>query len=283
MLINTAYIFQSALIFLWWIAISVSGEVYGIFSYSSINREAFFNLLVPDLILLGLLSLIRSYVTSRDLGLIILGAFAYATLFCINASISGLDGVVPTLTMVFGLIFNIFLVYPFAFMRSASSRSVWVNGLKTLVQIVSFWSIFLGILPFILLWATQRLADFEVALPVPTGILFLLFSLLGLSSAYFMVSWGEGTPLPLDATNKLVLRGPYAFIRNPMAVAGVGQILSLALFFGSWPIAIYGVVGGLAWHFIIRPIEENDLSRKFGAEYESYRSRVRCWIPRPRL
>ncbi len=279
MLINTAYIFQASLIFLWWIAISLSEEVYRVFSYASISRQAFFNLLVPDLVLLGLLSLVRSYVTSRDLGLIILGAFAYATLFCVNASLSSLDGVVPTLTMIFGLVFNVFLVYPLSFLRPAKTRSVWINGIKTVIQVVSFWSIFLGILPFLLLWATRGLTDIELFMPVGAGLMFFAFSVLGLSSAYCMVRWGEGTPLPLDATNRLVLRGPYASIRNPMAVAGVGQILSISLCFGSWPILIYGIVGGLAWHFIVRPIEEHDLSRKFGDEYEVYRKRVRCWIP----
>jgi protein-S-isoprenylcysteine O-methyltransferase Ste14 len=278
---NTAYLFQAVLICLWWISISVSEDIYQIFAYNSIGKTTFCHLLVPDIILLGLLSALRAYWDKRDLGLIILGAFAYATLFCINASLSSLDGAVPTLTMIFGLVFNIFLVYPQSFMKSSQVSSFGINLFKTSIQVVCFWALFLGILPFILLrslhgWPLQA---HTAMLPYALA-LFTACSVLGLASAFVMVKDGHGTPLPLDATNTLVVKGPYKFIRNPMAVAGFGQITAIAIAFLSLPIFIYGLVGAIAWHTIIRPIEEKDLAEKFGEVYIAYRQQVRCWLPR---
>jgi protein-S-isoprenylcysteine O-methyltransferase Ste14 len=30
---------------------------------------------------------------------------------------------------------------------------------------------------------------------------------------------------------------------------------------------------------VVRPVEERDMERRFGAAYEDYRRRVACWIP----
>lgn len=91
---------------------------------------------------------------------------------------------------------------------------------------------------------------------------------------------GAGTPLPLDQTKQLVLSGPYRFVRNPMAVAGVGQGLAIACLFQSLPLAVYALLGAVVWHWVVRPFEEEDLAARFGRSYQDYRARVRCWIPR---
>ena len=91
---------------------------------------------------------------------------------------------------------------------------------------------------------------------------------------------GEGTPLPVDNARRLVARGPYAYLRNPMAVAGLGQGLMVGIYVGSALTALYVVVGGLSWNYIARPMEEADLAQKFGASYERYVAEVKCWRPR---
>lgn len=278
---GTAYLFQASLISVWWVLISVCDEFYLLFSFSEISRESYFALLVPDLLLLGVLSLVRAYKESRGLSLIILGAFSYATLFCINASFLGSDGFLPTATMVFGLVFNVYLCYPKFFNRNSVTESLLKNSFKTLIQVLSFWTLFLGVIPYLILFVSKSQIDvIDQPLTLYTGlILFLAFTLLGLSSAFFMVRNGKGTPLPMDATNYLVTAGPYNYIRNPMAVAGVGQIIAISIVFSSVHVAIYSLIGGLAWHFVVRPIEETDLVQKFGSAYLEYKARTRCWIP----
>lgn len=278
---GTAYLFQSVLIIIWWILITLNEDIYSIFSYSAISVDSYFNLLVPDLGLLGILSLIRAYKTSRDLSLIILGAFSYATLFCINATITGLDGFLPTTVMIFGLAFNLLLCYPKSFLKESSTSNKYILVVKTTIQIISFWTLFLGIIPGMIIYTIfgkLELPDSIIIYSI-SSILFVLFSLLGLSSAYVMVKFGEGTPLPVDATKELVIAGPYKYLRNPMAVAGVGQILSITIVFKALPLVIYAIIGGIAWHIIVRPIEEKDLQERFGTRYLTYKSNTACWIP----
>ena len=111
----------------------------------------------------------------------------------------------------------------------------------------------------------------------------ILASALGLWSGLALSSHGEGTPLPFDATHRLVLAGPYGVVRNPMVVAGLAQGLAVALLLGSGIVAIYVALGGLIWQCLVRPAEEDDMLRTFGDEYDRYRAAVRCWWPRRRF
>jgi protein-S-isoprenylcysteine O-methyltransferase Ste14 len=65
-----------------------------------------------------------------------------------------------------------------------------------------------------------------------------------------------------------------------MVVAGLGQGLAVGLWFGSWAVLAYVIVGGLIWEYLVRPAEERDLRDVFGDEFETYSQHVRCWIPR---
>lgn len=94
-----------------------------------------------------------------------------------------------------------------------------------------------------------------------------------------MSTIGKGTPLPFDCAQKLVIKGPYKYVRNPMAVAGIGQALSIGLYFGSFLILIYALSGAVLWHVLVKPSEEKDLQNRFGNEYLVYKQKVKCWIP----
>ena len=91
---------------------------------------------------------------------------------------------------------------------------------------------------------------------------------------------GRGTPLPLDAPQKLVTHGPYAFVRDPMAMAGLGQGFSVALALSSFEVAAYVVVGMLVWNYFLRSGEETYMQVIFGTAYDHYQGAAKCWIPR---
>ena len=95
-----------------------------------------------------------------------------------------------------------------------------------------------------------------------------------------MAVLGRGTPLPLDHPRVLVVSGPYAYIRNPMAVFGLAQGSGVAIVLGSWIVLAYVALGGALWNFLARPLEEQQLVHDFGESYARYRHHVRCWIPR---
>ena len=171
---------------------------------------------------------------------------------------------------------------PFAF-RPASSRPTAAAHLaSTFGQIVLFWGFFLVMIPLVLVVLEQRWA---VALPFssavgPIGVAVLvLASALGLWSAVVMSTLGGGTPLPSAMPNRLVIAGPYRWIRNPMAVAGIVQGAAIGLILHSWLVLAYAIVGSLVWNYAVRPLEEADLKERFGEEFRQYRDTVRCWIP----
>lgn len=95
-----------------------------------------------------------------------------------------------------------------------------------------------------------------------------------------MASAGNGTPLPLDSPRSLVVTGPYAYVRNPMVIAGLGQGIAVGLWLGSTLVLTYVLIGAWIWQFLARPLEDEDLRRNFGAVYLTYQHHVRCWQPR---
>jgi protein-S-isoprenylcysteine O-methyltransferase Ste14 len=156
---------------------------------------------------------------------------------------------------------------------------------QTAAQAVVFWGFALFVVPPLLVRAQRALGIATIpALGQCLGaaLLFTLSSVLGLSSAAVMTVRGRGTPLPMQSPRLLVTAGPYRVVRNPMAVAGIGQGIAVAWWWGSWPVLLYAFSGGVLWHILVRPLEERDLTARFGAAYEAYRGRVPLWFPRPR-
>lgn len=90
---------------------------------------------------------------------------------------------------------------------------------------------------------------------------------------------GPGTPAPFDPPRRLVIRGPYRFVRNPMYIgAGLG-LSGAAIFYGSISMAIYAGLFLLATHLFVVFYEETTLQRTFGSDYEAYCRRVSRWWP----
>lgn len=169
---------------------------------------------------------------------------------------------------------------PFRVSRATSDRAWPWNLLKTLIQTAFFWSVFLYVVPSVLLRVEAELGlePFDGKLLDWVALAgFGLFSLGGLSSGITMAIKGRGTPLPIDTASRLVIAGPYRFIRNPMAFFGLGQGLFVGLHLGSYFTIPYVILGGWIWNHFVRPIEEAELAKRFGEEYENYRKRVPCW------
>lgn len=95
-------------------------------------------------------------------------------------------------------------------------------------------------------------------------------------------SFGRGTPAPIDAPKKLVVRGLYRYTRNPMYVGVLTVIFGWATLFQFWKLAAYALVVGSCFQLFIVFHEEPYLRREFGSEYEDYRARVGRWLPRIR-
>lgn len=93
---------------------------------------------------------------------------------------------------------------------------------------------------------------------------------------------GEGTLAPWDPTARLVVRGPYRRVRNPMISGVLCILLGEALLFGSTTLLAWAALF-LAVNAVWFPlVEEPGLRRRFGADYEAYRAAVPRWLPRLR-
>jgi protein-S-isoprenylcysteine O-methyltransferase Ste14 len=112
---------------------------------------------------------------------------------------------------------------------------------------------------------------------------FVVCGSLGLWSGFAMAWFGEGTPFPTDTARRLVVRGPYAVVRNPMAITGLGQGFAMGVAWGSWSMLAVTFAGGLIWQVFVRPREEADLEQRLGDEYRRYRAAIDCWIPSRRV
>ena len=93
---------------------------------------------------------------------------------------------------------------------------------------------------------------------------------------------GQGTLAPWDPTQKLVLAGPYRYVRNPM-ISGVAMMLiGQSLFWGSWVIGLWAGTFILTNHIYFILSEEPGLEKRFGESFVNYKTNVPRWIPRLR-
>ena len=64
-------------------------------------------------------------------------------------------------------------------------------------------------------------------------------------------TFGRGTPAPIDAPKKLVIRGLYRYTRNPMYVGVLTVILGWVFLFQSVFLVVYAVLVGKGFHLVI--------------------------------
>jgi protein-S-isoprenylcysteine O-methyltransferase Ste14 len=150
--------------------------------------------------------------------------------------------------------------------------------------------LFLVILP----WALVRLGGrLDRALDWPAlryppvnaiagGLLILAGWLLGVWSNYLQFTLGRGTPVPVMATQKLIVRPPYSYCRNPMALGAIAAYLGVSVIMGSPGAALLVLLGAAALLTYIKVVEEREMVARFGEAYLAYRRRVPFIIPRLR-
>jgi protein-S-isoprenylcysteine O-methyltransferase Ste14 len=95
-------------------------------------------------------------------------------------------------------------------------------------------------------------------------------------------SQGQGTLAPWDPPRRLVVRGPYRYVRNPMIASVNFIVFGEALVLRSWPHALWALAFlamNLGW---IPLYEEPQLERRFGDDYRAYRRNVPRFFPRLR-
>jgi protein-S-isoprenylcysteine O-methyltransferase Ste14 len=151
----------------------------------------------------------------------------------------------------------------------------------------------IAVLPFTVtilvpLWIARRygitpaLSDSaaSMALQITGALLLAVGAFLFAASLRRFATEGKGTLAPWDPPRRLVVRGPYRYVRNPM-ISGVGVILCgealllLSARHAAWAAAF------LAINLIVIPlVEEPMLEARFGEPYREYRRHVPRIFPR---
>jgi len=287
------YLIQGTAVLGWWLMLFAAPESREYFKMGT-DDAVLMSFWLPDIVFLGFGSLAAGVLawTGHQYKAIaawfVTGLVTYATMYTFAYALmtdTGWLGVVmmAPATLWSGVFaIGVSSIGDRMFRKSAEGSTGWIL-FKTFSQIVIVWSMILVVIPYILVWVEGRIgiSQFEFPLQVPLSIvLFAFASIPGVWAAIVMSKYGKGTPLPLDHGTEFVVEGPYAYVRNPMALSGIGQGLTIALLWGSPLVFIYALMGSLIWQLIFRPLEEDDLEKRFGEDFVRYREEVRCWVPR---
>jgi protein-S-isoprenylcysteine O-methyltransferase Ste14 len=152
--------------------------------------------------------------------------------------------------------------------------------LRALMYATLFVAVFLVVVPQRLLRASGYLGHDSFGLPeliglglVVCGVALVLWCLV----AFAFV--GKGTAAPFDPPRKLVVVGPYHFVRNPIYIGAIVAMLGAAMVLWSGWLVLYALVVLIATHLLVILYEEPHLRRVFGQPYEDYLRTVHRWIP----
>ena len=113
------------------------------------------------------------------------------------------------------------------------------------------------------------------------GILLVLAGLWLLTGTIrLFATVGKGTLAPWDPTQKLVVAGPYRYVRNPMITGVLTILLGQAFVMGSVALASLALFFLAVNHVYFILSEEPGLVRRFGEDYRRYAQHVPRWLPR---
>jgi protein-S-isoprenylcysteine O-methyltransferase Ste14 len=128
------------------------------------------------------------------------------------------------------------------------------------------------------LWQSSLAA--RVGLPVLGGALVCLGLVLMIATIRLFMTVGKGTLAPWNPPQRLVVRGVYRYVRNPMISGACFLLLGEAFLAASLPLLGLFALAVIVNAVYIPLSEEPGLVKRFGEEYEVYRRNVPRWIPR---
>jgi protein-S-isoprenylcysteine O-methyltransferase Ste14 len=167
------------------------------------------------------------------------------------------------------------------------------NLFRQIVGYLVGGTVFIFLIPFGVSLVARRFDPYLGVNLIPNIIVrLILANILGVLGIAFSSGalvaqnvWGKGGPLEglnvtiSPKTQRLVVKGPYRYTRNPMLFGTCMYYFGLALSFNS----VTGLAGVALFMILmlvyIKLCEEKRLLRDFGEEYETYRKRVSLFIP----
>ncbi len=148
-------------------------------------------------------------------------------------------------------------------------------------------AVFLGMAPGVVAglvpwWLTgwRMGSPYPVALRIAGGVLAAAGAAVLIGAFVQFAVEGLGTPAPPAPTERLVVRGLYRYVRNPMYLAVLAVIGGQALLLSRPVLLAYAAAVGAAFGAFVYGYEQPTLARRYGTQYEAYRREVPGWWPR---
>ena len=154
------------------------------------------------------------------------------------------------------------------------------NIIYTLVELCIAYGFIAVFIPMKLLSSNLKLFAVDISPFNHFGLGFIAFGvIINLKCYWDLIFTGLGTPDPLIPTEKLVVRGVYKYIRNPIYVGLFLILLGESIFLSSMVLLGYSFLWFLILSLIVIFIEEPSCHRRFGESYNDYIKSVPRWIP----
>jgi protein-S-isoprenylcysteine O-methyltransferase Ste14 len=158
---------------------------------------------------------------------------------------------------------------------------------QRMIAVVFGGVIFWVVIPFFIVVVSSYIDQWLRLPKFYYGLINPVIGLLSIVVGWIFANWtvkvqfslGRGTPIPLMATQKLVIKGPYTYCRNPMTLGTAIFYLGVAIWLGSFSAVGLGLIYPAGIVIYIKLIEEKELEERFGSEYFEYKKRTPFLIP----
>jgi len=136
-----------------------------------------------------------------------------------------------------------------------------------------------------LLWRPLPIADrtWSAAILLLGSLSFfggLILYLWGMRTLGQMFGPSTGFAVRLQVEHRLIISGPYAYVRHPMYLAVIAAAIGSLLLYRTWATLLFAI--GMFGLSIRARREETVLEKEFGTIWQAYASRVPQWLPRLR-
>ena len=143
-------------------------------------------------------------------------------------------------------------------------------------------------LAVVAVWAYLNKPEGEGFLALQSGFPRLLGAAL-IAGGIGLYAWtarllADGAPITSYEPMRLLTRGPYGHVRNPLYLAIAAILAGVSSLYGAWSLRhlVQAAIAALGAHLVVVRMEEPATRKRLGAEYEAYCRTVPRWVPRLR-
>ncbi len=158
---------------------------------------------------------------------------------------------------------------------------------QRLIVVILGGFIFWVVIPFFIIIVSFYIDQWLLLPKFHYGLINPVMGLIFIVAGWLFANWtvsvqfslGRGTPIPLMATQRLIIKRPYIYCRNPVTLGTAIFYLGVAVWLGSLSAIGLGLGYPVGISIYIKLIEEKELEDRFGSEYLEYKRKTPFLIP----